>query len=79
MLGARMRIGRNALQTALDCLGQGIDMRGDALQMPANEGMHSNFWCKFLPFRRKIPAAAHDIVGKQQGDRTVIGAWPIVG
>ena len=73
-----MRIGRNALQTALDCLSQRIDMRGDALKMSANERMHSNVWRKLLPFRRKIPAAAHDIVGEEQGDGTVIGSRPIV-
>ena len=78
MLCARMRIARNALETALDCLGQRVDMRSDALQMAADKRMHFNFWCEALPFRRKIPAATHDIVGKQQGDRSVIGPRPIV-
>jgi hypothetical protein len=45
-----MRIDGNALEAALDCLGQRVDMRRDAFQMAADQRMNSNFWHKRLPF-----------------------------
>jgi hypothetical protein len=58
-----MRMGGNALQATLDCLRERIDVRRDAFEMAAYERMHSNLRREALPFRRKIPAAADNVVG----------------
>ena len=74
----RMRVRRNALQAALDCLGQRIDVRGDAFQMAAHQRVHRDLRRELLPFRH-IPAAAHDVVGEEQGDRPVIRPRTVTG
>lgn len=72
-----MRSRGSALQTALDCLCQGIDVRRDAFKMAAYQGMHCDLWREPLPLSRNILAATDYIVREQQRDGSVIGPWAV--